>query len=147
MALTMQSSAPAIFTTSDTNILSLLSPAFTHSIYLAVILQRLLSTTTLFLLFRAYFLSAMILRQSFYVSQILLLKSHYTSCLVSRQLFIVSKHGMKTGWKATENFRNRLLFEFMVWILGGGNSVILVVFWPGWIVIGGGLFGVLWACG
>lgn len=32
--------------------------------------------------------------------------------------------------------RNRLFHEFAVFILGGGNALILCVFWPGWLLFG-----------
>lgn len=37
--------------------------------------------------------------------------------------------------------RNRLFYEFAVFILGGGNAIILLLFWPGWLLVGA----VLWA--
>jgi len=40
-----------------------------------------------------------------------------------------------------------MFFEFAVFILGGGNQVILIVFWPGWIVVGGGVWGMWMVCG
>lgn len=41
----------------------------------------------------------------------------------------------RMGWKATEGLRKKLWFEFMVFVLGGGNGLFLLVFWPGWIVL------------
>lgn len=54
---------------------------------------------------------------------------------------------MKMGWKATESLRKKLLYEFADFVLGSGNSLVLLVFWPGWIVVGGGVWGVKWVCG
>lgn len=55
---------------------------------------------------------------------------------------------MKRGWKATEELRKKLFFEFMAFVLGaGGNQILLVVFWPGWVVLVGGAVGIWWACG
>jgi len=130
-----------------TNILQLLSPALTHSLYLATIFQQLVSTTTLFLFIRAYISSLFILRQSFCASQILLMQSYYASTRAYKQISPVAKQGLRQGWKATERLRNKLFFEFMVFVLGGGSQVILAVFWPGWIVIGGAAGGIYWACG
>lgn len=128
------------------NVLAILSPALTNSIYFATILQRLLSTTTLFVAFRAYLLSLVLLRQSFYTAQIILMQGYRTSALLANQLFLTAKQTMKLSWRATEAFRNKLFFEFMVFILGGGNTIFLVVFWPGWLVIGG-VWGIWWMCG
>jgi hypothetical protein len=131
--------------TSNTNILALLAPALTHSLYFAAIFQQLLSTTTLFLFLRTYVLSLLILRQTFYALHLLFIKSYH---YVSDQLGPVVRAGERQGWKATKRFRNKLFFEFMVFVLGpGGNSVLLLVFWPGWIVVGCGVVGIWWACG
>lgn len=134
-------------TTSSTDIIKLLSPALTHSLYFAAVFQRLLSTTTFFLFLRAYASSLFILRQAFYASQLLLIQSYYASVLLARQVYPVVKLGMKRGWKATEKFRKKLFFEFIVFVLGaGGNQILLIVFWPGWIVLSGGAMGIWWAC-
>ena len=133
--------------TSSTNVINLVSPALTHSLYFAAVFQRLLSTTTLFIFLRAYVSSLFILRQTFYASQLLLIQSYYASALLARQTYPVLKQGMRRGWKATEKLRKKLFFEFMVFVLGEGNGVLLVLFWPGWIVIGSGVMGIWWACG
>jgi hypothetical protein len=138
----------ALLTTPGTaTILTVLSPALTHSLYFAAVFQRLLSTTTLFVIFRAYFLSLVVLRQSFYASQVLLLQSYYAAFLLSRQFFGAGKRILKMGWQGTENIRRKLFFEFMVFLLGTGYGMLLVVLWPGWIVIGCGAWALLRICG
>ena len=136
-------------TSSHTNIqfLSLLSPALTNSLYFAAILQKLLSTTTLFLAFRAYFISTILLKQSYYASQILALQSYYASGVLARQAFRAWMMSMRLSWKATERLRKKLFYEFALFILGTGYYGLLVVFWPGWIVIGGGAWAIWWTIG
>jgi hypothetical protein len=130
------------------NVLSLLAPALTHSYYLAILFQRILSTTTIFLFFRAYILSTILLRQSFYASQILFMQSYYASAVLAKQLCWTSKVALHISRKESEKLRNKLIFEFMVFVLGsGGNSLLLIVFWPGWIVVGGGVYGIYWIVG
>ena len=166
MAVLTTPNTPLVVTTNtNTNLLALLSPALTHSLYLASIFQRLLSTTTIFVLFRAYIISLLLLKQTFYASQILLLQtlyasrillvqsfyasqillvqSYYASAILAREVFVAGK----MGWKAAEPLRKKLFFELIDFCLGGGNGVILLVFWPGWIVLGGGSWGVWWVCG
>ena len=133
--------------TSSTAILQLLAPTLKHSLYFAAVFQRLLSTTTLFLFLRAYVSSLFVLRQTFYASQLVLIQSYYASALLARQVTPALKQVMRRGWNATAKLRKKLFFEFMVFVLGGGNQVLLVVFWPGWIVVGGGAMGLWWACG
>lgn len=132
----------------SSDVLAFVSPALTHSLYLAFIFQRLLSTTTIFVLFRAYLLSGLLLRQAFYATEILLAQSYYASSLVAQQFFLASKRSLSLAWRTTDPLRQKLFFEFMVFVLGGGgNGIILLVFWPGWLVVGPGVWCVMWACG
>jgi hypothetical protein len=133
---TVESSSRLLATTSGIDLLKLLSPALTHSLYLATNFQRLLGTTALFVMFRAYYLSTILLRQSFYATQLLLLQSYYASALLSKHVFSTTKQTLKAGWKVAKPLREKLFFEFMVFVLGGGNGMLLVIFWPGWIVVG-----------
>ncbi|KAH9220111.1 hypothetical protein DL95DRAFT_383460 [Leptodontidium sp. 2 PMI_412] len=134
-------------TSTTTITISLLSPALTHSFYLASTFHRLLSTTTLFLFLRTYMLSLLLLQNSLYVSQVLLLKANYTTLLVAKNSLAITKEMGRMGWKASENLRKKLWFEFMVFVLGGGgNGLILLVFWPGWIVLWC-VYGAWVACG
>jgi len=135
--MTVFSTPPmAIITSRNANVLTVISPALSHTLYFAAILQRLLSTTTVFVLFRAYILSLLLLQQSFYASQTLLIQGYNASTILANQMCFVGKY----GWKATESLRKKLFFEFIVFILGSGNGLILLVFWPGWIVLGGSTY-------
>lgn len=144
--LVQQTPSSTLLAPSD--VLSFLSPALTHSLYLAVVFQRLLSSTTVFVLFRAYLLSLLLLRQSFYASQILLVQSYFASGVVAQQIKRTAIQTLTLSWRATTPLRKKLIFEFFVFVLGaGGNNIILLVFWPGWLVVGPGVWGVIWACG
>ncbi len=124
-------------TATTTITISLLSPALTHSLYLATTFRRLFSTTTLFIFFRAYMLYLLLIKNSLYVSRLLGLQAQYTSLLLARNSVAALKRATRMGWKSTERLRRKLWFEFMVFVLGGGgNGLILVLFWPGWIVLG-----------
>lgn len=127
--------------------LTLLSPALQSPIYLASILPRLLSTTTLFLLFRTYVLSLYLLQQSFRASHLLLIQACYTSSVLGKHVYWTGKQMGKMIWRRTEKMRRNLMYEFMVFMLGSGNAAILVVFWPGWIVVWGGIWAVAMVCG
>jgi hypothetical protein len=145
--------------TSSKALIALLAPALTHSYHLATLFQHLLSTTTLFLFFRAYISALFLLRQSFFASQILLIqsyyaskllliKSYYASALLARKLGPVVEVGRKEARRLVKKLSKKLFFEFMVFVLGtGGNQILLVLFWPGWMVLGGVVGGVWWACG
>jgi hypothetical protein len=166
-------------TKTNTNTLELLSPALANTFYFYTIIQRLLSTTTIFLLFRIYSVTSLVLEQwhvlllhsinisrilflhSIYASKLIVIHSWYASRIIaihswytSRIFLIQSRYassliagltlwGFWKGWKATEPVRHKLFYEFMVFILGCGNQIILIVFWPGWLFIGAPICG-LW---
>ncbi|KAE8448664.1 hypothetical protein EG329_009089 [Mollisiaceae sp. DMI_Dod_QoI] len=153
--LTPSPNPTRILTRSATrNILQLLAPAFNNSVYLATIFQKLLSTTTLFLFFRAYFFSLMLLQQSYYLTSALLMQSYYASrftywisSIAARGGYWGAKKSLGMSWKALEPLRQKLFKEFMIFILGSGNGFILAIFWPGWIVVGPTVWGVWFMCG
>lgn len=46
-------------------------------------------------------------------------------------------------WPRLQRARNKFLHELTVFVLGGGYSVILLIFWPGWLLVAIA-FGALW---
>jgi hypothetical protein len=153
--LTPSPNPTKILTRSTTHtLIHLLTPTLTSSLYLATIFHRLLSTTTIFLSLRFYFLSLILIQQSYNLTSLLLLQSYYLSKLTywisniaARGSYWGVKKGMGFSWKALEPVREKLFREFMIFVLGAGNGVFLMVFWPGWIVVGSGIWGVWWVCG
>lgn len=69
------------------------------------------------------------------------------SAIAAKSSYWGFKRGAGISWKALEPLRNKLFKEFMIFVLGGGNGVILAVFWPGWIVVGPAVWGVWCFCG
>ncbi|KAJ5042232.1 uncharacterized protein L3040_004786 [Drepanopeziza brunnea f. sp. 'multigermtubi'] len=106
---------------------SVRSPARNHSSpHLAWTAHRLLSSTTLSLLLRAYLLSLALLRSSLHAAL-------YAAALG----LCTARVALATAWTATESLRRRVFFEVMVFLLGGGQGVFLVLFWPGWVLLTG----------
>lgn len=62
--------------------------------------------------------------------------------LLTKDLAVRSTTALgKMAWSAWDSkqgrrLRKKLEFEFFVLILGCGNSLCLVIFWPGWILVG-----------
>lgn len=84
-------------------------------------LQRVVASTMLYILLRLQTILSIVVRQVFYTV---------------RHAWRTGKAVVRHAWKKTEKARDRVFFEFMVWILNP-HAVALLVFWPGWIVIGG----------
>lgn len=125
------------------NVLSALAPAFSSSLYLLTHLQSLLRTTSAFLLPRTYLLTCLLVQHSLYATQLVLLQSY----LASRRTVFAALRGLDIAHKASEPLRRRLFFEFMVFVLGGGNGLILLLLWPGWWIIGIILLVLRWVFG
>lgn len=51
----------------------------------------------------------------------------------------MSGRAIVTGWnsKTIQKVRRKLWDEFAIWVLGSGNIVLLMIFWPGWWLLGG----------
>lgn len=62
---------------------------------------------------------------------------HTTKSLAAMSVTALSKLAW-SAWdsKRSRQLRKKLEFEFFVLILGSGNGFILMLFWPGWILIG-----------
>lgn len=62
--------------------------------------------------------------------------------LVTKELATMSVAALSNiAWrvwdsKQSRRLRKKLEFEFFVLILGTGNGIILMIFWPGWILVG-----------
>jgi hypothetical protein len=56
--------------------------------------------------------------------------------MVAKEGVKLGKEGVKYAWKKSEGLRNKLFFELAVFVLGNGNGIVLILFWPGWIIIG-----------
>ncbi|PHH89876.1 hypothetical protein CDD83_5049 [Cordyceps sp. RAO-2017] len=61
-----------------------------------------------------------------------------STCSRASSLLAMS-HGAVAGlWPSrhAQLIRNRLFYEFALFVLGGGNTLILLLFWPGWLLVG-----------
>ncbi|RFU76840.1 hypothetical protein TARUN_5426 [Trichoderma arundinaceum] len=101
-------------------------------------------------------ISLFICLQSYFVSYALLAGTSYACKNILFYAFIAAafifKHGLTMSTKAifdiwdsrsVQKARARLFYEFAVFILGCGNAMFLVLFWPGWLLLGGAFFA-LW---
>lgn len=46
----------------------------------------------------------------------------------------------------TRRLRQKIVFEFMTFILGAGNNIFLVIFWPGSLLLGATALTIQWVC-
>ncbi|KAF7539601.1 hypothetical protein G7Z17_g12399 [Cylindrodendrum hubeiense] len=122
------------------DIIRLLGPA----LEIAFRFQSLISSVSLFLCLRAWFLATVTLANILYASKIVALQALIATKFGAFHSYTMSTRAADGVWnsKSIQKLRKKLFYEFAVFILGGGNCVFILVFWPGWWVIGGASWGV-----
>ena len=81
--------------------------------------------TTIFLALRSYYLAQLIAISAYYIAKKATIKGWRTGVVV-----------MKEAYRRSEPARQRLFFEFML-LLFHPAPMIMLIFWPGWVVVGG----------
>ncbi|KAH7171396.1 hypothetical protein EDB81DRAFT_638026 [Dactylonectria macrodidyma] len=122
------------------DVIRLLGPA----LEIALRFQRLLSSVTLFLCVRAWFLASLTLVNILYASRIAAVQAFVATKFGAFHCYTMSTRAANGVWncQTVQKLRKKLFYEFAVFILGGGNCIFVVVFWPGWWVIGGASWGI-----
>ncbi|KAK3943228.1 hypothetical protein QBC46DRAFT_43349 [Diplogelasinospora grovesii] len=126
---------PSVALRQRSDLISVLGPL----VGLAPQFRHLLTLITTFLFIHTYFAASIVATALSQASLCVLFK---TAGLTKRVSWTI--------WnaKATKRLRKKLEFEFFVLILGpGGNALCLMVFWPGWLIIGATIWAVWPATG
>lgn len=103
-------------------------------------LQQLATTASLFLILRACFLGSIVLSHLWLVCRVLSVQAFLTTRLLGLTIGRLAKSAVWRLWrsKAVRRLRKKLVMEFFVLVLGpSGNALVLVIFWPGWLVLAG----------
>ncbi|KAK7957846.1 hypothetical protein PG988_012694 [Apiospora saccharicola] len=113
------------------------SEVITHlgsAVQVALHFQRILSVVSLSVLVRTYFLASHILLlskfvgwQALAVSRFVLFKTAVASHIASRAAY---------NCKSVRRLRKKLEYEFFTFVLGCGNMMFCMMFWPGWWLMG-----------
>ena len=113
-------------------ILSHITPALTQLFHA----QQLLRQITLCLSLRAYYLAT----ASLHVTQMLAATGYGATKLGAA----TSASVLVGTWesKAVQSMRKKMFHELATFVLGCGNPVFCLVFWPGWWVLGGTTYAV-----
>lgn len=125
--LTASRVAPDLSISSPPNITSHLAPTLAYIFHL----QRVLSSVSVFFCLRAYFLA---------------IATVYDGRIVGFHTYWATRFGTAMSGKLVYGtwesrviraLRRRVFHEFATFILGCGNGLILMLFWPGWLILGG----------
>lgn len=122
-------------------IISRLGPTLAYAVHF----QNIIGSLSVFICWRAYLLASFSLVRAYYATRFLAFHALVATKLGAFYGATASLSAAAALWnlKTTKMLRDKLFYEFAVFILGAGNGVFLLVLWPGWIVIGGTSF-VLW---
>ena len=100
--------------------------------------QHLIGSAVFHLFVRTYFAATIVATASLWASKSIAWRVFLASrIIVARALFLASRL-IWTAWdcKRSRRFRKRLEFELFILLLGpGGNSLLLMLFWPGWLML------------
>ncbi|KAJ4318848.1 hypothetical protein N0V84_006662 [Fusarium piperis] len=112
------------------DIISLLGPA----LEIALRFQSLISSLSIFLCLRTWLLTSTTLTGVVYASRIVALKACIATKSSASHGFNMSSKAVVSVWnsKSVQRLRKKLWYEFAVFVLGSGNMVFLMLFWPGW---------------
>jgi hypothetical protein len=126
--------APTVSLSQRSEVISTIYPLVNS----AVQFQHLIGSAVFHLFVRTYFAATIVATASLWASKSIAWRTLLASrVIVARALFLASRL-IWTAWdcKRSRRFRKRLEFELFILLLGpGGNSLLLMLFWPGWLML------------
>ncbi|KAH6857003.1 hypothetical protein B0I37DRAFT_88763 [Chaetomium sp. MPI-CAGE-AT-0009] len=126
--------APTVSLSQRSDVISTIYPLVNS----AVQFQQLIGSAALHLLVRTYFAATIVATASLWASRNIAWRTFLAlRIIVARTLFLLAWLAW-TAWdcKRSRRFRKRLEFELFILLLGpGGNSLLLMLFWPGWLML------------
>lgn len=133
--LTASRAKPHPYIPSPTELASQIRPTLGYVIHH---LPRVLGAVSVFLCLRAYYLLA---AATLLCAGGGFFSSHENGAVATLGAVSVAMSGqiMNGTWESpvVKRLRRRFFHEFATFILGGGNALILMLFWPGWWVLAG----------
>jgi len=123
---------------SSTTLASEISSSLGPLVARAIELQQLLSSTAFLLLTRTYFAASIGAAALLFASRVVALRTLLISRFLAVNLTALVYNAVHKAWdsKRSRRFRKRLELELFVLLFGAGQSLFLILFWPGWIVLG-----------
>ncbi|CAM1510815.1 Fc.00g083280.m01.CDS01 [Cosmosporella sp. VM-42] len=139
--LTASKVEPGASISPRSDIIRLLGP----TLKIALRFQSLIGSVSIFLCLRTYFLASVAFAGVLYASKIVALQAFVATKTGAFHGLTMSGKAIIGAWnsKRVQALRQKLWYEFAIWVLGSGNTFILMVFWPGWWVLAGAVWA-LW---
>ncbi|KAH7241838.1 hypothetical protein BKA59DRAFT_214379 [Fusarium tricinctum] len=121
--------------TPRSDITRLIGPA----LQIALRFQSLVGCVTVFLCSHACFFASITFAGLLHASKTVTLNAFVAARFSAFLSFNMSTQAVASAWnsKNIQRLRSKLFYEFAVFILGSGNMIFLMLFWPGWWVLAG----------
>ncbi|KAI9163879.1 hypothetical protein HJFPF1_05509 [Paramyrothecium foliicola] len=135
---------PAVPFNPSSDLIAILGPTVRYAGYVQAVIQSL----SIFLVLQAYALASITFATALYASRFIAFQAYLATKFGAFHAYLASAKAASEVYrsKTLKMLRRKLFFEFAVFVLGGsGNAMILMIFWPGWLVIGGASYAV-WQC-
>ena len=126
--------APSVSLSQRSEVISTVYPLVNS----AVQFQHLLGSAVFHLFVRTYFAATIVATSSLWASKSIAWRTFLASRIVVARALPLASTLVWTAWdcKRSRRFRKRLEFELFILLLGpGGNSLLLMLFWPGWLML------------
>jgi hypothetical protein len=126
--------SPSVSLSQRSDVISTLYPHVNS----AVQFQQLIGSAAFHLLVRTYFAATIVATVSLWASKSIAWRVLIASRILVARTLLLTKHLAWTAWnsKQSRRFRKRLEFELFILLLGpGGNTLFLMLFWPGWLML------------
>jgi hypothetical protein len=126
------------------DIIRLLGPA----LEIALHFQSFISSVSLFLCLRACSIANLTCTHILIATKILVLKAFVATKFGAFHAIIMSSNAIVSLWNSRniQALRKKLFYEFAVFVLGGGNILFVLLFWPGWWLIAAASWGLWTLC-
>lgn len=108
-------------------------------------IQAVIGSLSVFLGLQAYTIASITFAAALYASKVIALQAYLATKVGAFYAYLASAKAASEVYrsKTLKMLRKKLFFEFAVFVLGGGgNAIILIMFWPGWLIIGGTTYAV-----
>lgn len=107
--------------------------------------QSIIGSVSVFICLRAYLLASAVFAGALSATRIVAFQAIVTAKLGAFHGFTMSSKTISDLWnsRSVQTVRRKVFYEFAVFILGTGNVMIVLLFWPGWWLLAG-IFWVVW---
>lgn len=127
--------SPTVSLTQRSDVISALYPIVNSALQV----QQIVGSVAFHLFVRTYFAATIIATASVWASKSIAWRTFLASRILAVTALSMSKRLAWALWdcQKSRQLRKRLEFELFVLLLGpGGNALFLMLFWPGWLMLG-----------